>query len=143
MHRLCSGLPVQRINLRLFHQLNGRSQILRILIEGAQEDEDVVRPRSIDVVSFRHLASVTRRKHEHLATFASVRAGQADVPEEFAAVYRDGTLPEVKQDSLQPRRCFKDQRTIRTQIHVAEGVDHIRVGRRDQRLGIEPVFEDR
>ena len=43
-HGFGGGLAVQRINLGLFHQRHGRRQILRILIERAQEDKDVEGP---------------------------------------------------------------------------------------------------
>ena len=41
-HRLGASLAVQRIDLRLFKVRDGRRQILRVLVEPAQEDEDVV-----------------------------------------------------------------------------------------------------
>ena len=43
LHRLGASLAVQRIDLRLFKVRDGRRQILRVLVEPAQEDEDVVR----------------------------------------------------------------------------------------------------
>ena len=44
LHRLGACPAVQRIDFRLFQVRDGGRQILRVLIEPAQEDEDVVGP---------------------------------------------------------------------------------------------------
>src|SRR5262245_36154828 len=92
---------MQRIDLRLFHQRNRGRKILRILVEGAEEDEQIVRAAAIDIVPVRNIAAVTWRQNEELSPFAGVRTWQANVAEELATVHRDRPLPEVEQNALE------------------------------------------
>jgi len=48
----------------------------------------------------------------------------------------------VIEDALHARRRFNDHRTILLQIQIAHCIDHVRVGRRDQRFRVETFFPD-
>jgi hypothetical protein len=91
-------------------------------------------------------ACIVRRNQQELAPLAGVGAGQSDVAEIGVSVDRragDRALPKIEQDPLQVRRRFEHQRTALAEIDIAHRIDDVGVGRRDQRLGVEPVLPDR
>ena len=52
-------------------------------------------------------------------------------------------MPEVEQDALQIRRGFKHDRPGLAEIDVAHRVDHVGVGRGDERFSVEAFLPDR
>src|SRR4029079_10049711 len=49
-------------------------------------------------------------------------------------------LPEIVKDTLLPGRQLDDERPILTKVDIAHGIDHVRVGRGDQRLCIQALL---
>jgi hypothetical protein len=74
---------------------DGRRQILRVLVEPAQEDEDVVGPGTVNEVALRHLAFVTGWEDQELAALTGIRPEEPDVTKELATIDRDGALPVI------------------------------------------------
>ena len=73
----------------------------------------------------------------------SHRPSEGNVTSEGVAVYgRAGywPLPEIVKDTLLPGRQLDDERPILTKVDIAHGIDHVRVGRGDQRLCIQALL---
>ncbi|MCY1242032.1 hypothetical protein D9M72_549700 [compost metagenome] len=122
---------------------NRRRQILRVFIEPAQKDKDIVCGRAVHVIALRHFALVAGWQEEKLAALSLIRSKQTNVTEELATIDRDGTLPDIQQDALQLRRRFHHHRSIPSQVDVAHRVKDIGVGGRHQGLGIKSALPDR
>ncbi len=74
-------------------------------------------------------------------------ARQAYIARPLAAVNlpfgADRALPKVIEDALQTGRDFDDERAIFLEIEISKSVDDVGVRCSNQRLGVQPLFEDR
>ena len=140
LHRL--GGKLERVDSRFLDQIDWRFQVTRIGVERAEEDEHVVGARAANEIALWNRASVAWRQEQELPALALIRPGKTDVAGKSAAVDRNRPLPEIQQDALKHRRCIEHERPVLAQIHVSHRIDHVRVRRSHQRLGIKALLPD-
>ena len=124
-----------RVNLgKLPNRFGRRFRIVLVLQERAPEPHHAGSPGARDEEpALRQRTVVAGRQDQVFPTFTSVGPGQADVGDPAEPVVVDG--------AEKPGWHLQHHGPL-GQIEDAEGIDGVRVGRQEQRLGVHQVGED-